>query len=87
MEHHIGLQDTKIDSASIGSISTNDRDNDRDHDGHRLSGSVMLLQHAPVYTLGTGTKEGSGPFKESSEELPFDTFNVERAGEGTSSLV
>lgn len=48
-----------------------------------LAGSVLILEHDPVYTLGTATTEGSGPFCPSSKELPFDSFEVERAGEAT----
>ena len=48
-----------------------------------LGGTVMMLEHDPVYTLGTATTEGSGPFQKSTSALPYDTFKVERAGEAT----
>lgn len=46
-------------------------------------GTLILLEHDNTYTLGTGTQEDSGPFQPSSSELPYETFNVERAGEAT----
>lgn len=49
----------------------------------KLAGTVLILEHEPVYTLGTATTEGSGPFRPSSAEFPFDSFEVERAGEAT----
>lgn len=48
-----------------------------------LAGTILILEHEPVYTLGTATTEGSGPFHPSSVKLPFDSFEVERAGEAT----
>jgi len=52
----------------------------------RTCGTVVILEHAPVYTLGTATKEGSGPFTNvlpDGSKLEFELFNVERAGEAT----
>ena len=43
----------------------------------------MILEHDPVYTMGTSTTRGSGPFKASTNSLPYDIFRVERAGEAT----
>ena len=48
-----------------------------------IVGTLILLEHENTYTLGTGTREGSGPFLPTSSELPYETFNVERAGEAT----
>jgi len=51
-----------------------------------MCGTVVILEHAPVYTLGTATKEGSGPFTNvlpDGSKLEFELFNVERAGEAT----
>lgn len=50
------------------------------------AGSLVLLQHKPVYTLGTGTEAGSGPFSQICADgtvLEYETFNVERAGQAT----
>jgi lipoyl(octanoyl) transferase len=47
------------------------------------AGSVLIVEHDPVYTLGTATTEGSGPFQPSSAALSFEKFEVERAGEAT----
>ena len=43
----------------------------------------MMLEHDPVYTMGTATLKESGPFRRSSTSLPYDTYQVERAGEAT----
>lgn len=51
-----------------------------------VCGTVLMLEHKSVYTLGTGTKEGSGPFTNQMADgttLTYDLFNVERAGEAT----
>jgi lipoate-protein ligase B len=50
------------------------------------SGSLILLQHEPVYTLGTATMEHSGPFSRfdrNGERLAFETVPVNRAGQAT----
>lgn len=61
-------------------------------DEHRLDqgrvkvGEVLLLQHSPVYTLGSGTKATSGPFSPltaDGEVLKYDTIAVDRAGDAT----
>jgi lipoyl(octanoyl) transferase len=49
-------------------------------------GSMIMLQHKPVYTLGTGTSIGSGPFSSFSKDgtiLDYEMFQVERAGQAT----
>ena len=49
-------------------------------------GTVILCQHSPVYTLGTATTAGSGPFSRTFPDgsvLEYETFNVERAGQAT----
>lgn len=50
-------------------------------------GHLIALQHQPVYTLGTATDTStSGPFSHVSRDgsvLPYDTFEVERAGQAT----
>ena len=51
-----------------------------------LRGTVLVLEHRSVYTLGTATKEDSGPFTRelaNGERLTYDVFQVERAGEAT----
>ena len=48
-----------------------------------LGGTIMMLEHDPVYTMGTATLKESGPFRRSSTSLPYDTYQVERAGEAT----
>ena len=52
----------------------------------RCVGTVILCQHSPVYTLGTATTAGSGPFSRTFPDgsvLEYETFNVERAGQAT----
>ena len=49
-------------------------------------GTVILCQHSSVYTLGTATTAGSGPFSRTFPDgsvLEYETFNVERAGQAT----
>ena len=61
----------------------------QDHDqlgGRICVGSVILCEHTPVYTLGTATTAGSGPFSTRLADgtlLAYDTFHVERAGQAT----
>ena len=70
MEHHIGLQGHQDAKPKPPYVNA-------------LCGSVVMLEHDPVYTLGTSTKKGSGPFQASTKKLPFDIFKIERAGEAT----
>jgi lipoyl(octanoyl) transferase len=54
--------------------------------GRRHVGHLIALQHKSVYTLGTATTEGSGPFSKvllDGSRLEYDTFHVERAGQAT----
>lgn len=47
---------------------------------------MLIIQHKPVYTLGTATTEGSGPFSSIARDgtgLTYDIFHVERAGQAT----
>lgn len=49
-------------------------------------GDLLILQHYPVYTVGTGTKPTSGPFSEydsKGERLDYETVTVDRAGDIT----
>ena len=49
-------------------------------------GHVLLLQHESVYTLGTTSHAGSGPFGSTTadgDELAYDLFETERAGQAT----
>jgi lipoyl(octanoyl) transferase len=49
-------------------------------------GTILLCQHKSVYTLGTATTAGSGPFTKllaDGSQLEYETFNVERAGQAT----
>lgn len=49
-------------------------------------GTILLLQHEPVYTLGTGTTPDSGPFASvcsRGKPLQYETTRVDRAGEAT----
>ena len=55
-------------------------------DGRLCVGSVILCQHTSVYTLGTATTAGSGPFSTrlpDGTSLEYETFHVERAGQAT----
>ena len=45
------------------------------------SDCVLLYQHAPVFTLGTGSTVDHIKFE--PDAAPFDTFRVERGGEVT----
>jgi lipoyl(octanoyl) transferase len=49
-------------------------------------GDLLILQHSPVYTVGTGTKPTSGPFSDydsKGERLVYETVTVDRAGDIT----
>jgi lipoyl(octanoyl) transferase len=51
-----------------------------------FAGSLILLQHDPVYTLGTSTTGHSGPFSRvdrNGDRLAFETVHVNRAGQAT----
>eukprot|EP00981_Chlorochromonas_danica_P003090 scaffold614_cov157-Ochromonas_danica.AAC.8 len=50
------------------------------------AGSLLFLQHFPVYTIGTGGTEESGPFSNVDENgvpLDFKVFPVGRGGQTT----
>lgn len=50
------------------------------------AGTLLMLQHRSVYTLGTGTEGNSGPFSRVSpdgRELQYEIFPTERAGQAT----
>ena len=68
LDHHVSLQEEGGGAPSCP---------------NPIAGSVLIVEHDPVYTLGTATTEGSGPFEPSSAALPFESFEVERAGEAT----
>ncbi|XP_010525630.1 PREDICTED: plastidial lipoyltransferase 2-like [Tarenaya hassleriana] len=51
---------------------------DRNHD---CPDTVILLQHGPVYTMGTGSSEGYLNFD--IDDAPFDVYRTERGGEVT----
>ncbi|KAJ1420798.1 hypothetical protein B484DRAFT_399723 [Ochromonadaceae sp. CCMP2298] len=71
-EKHIALQDDPTQTQGT--------------QGAQLVGSLLMLQHPPVYTLGSGTNPSSGPFGNtdaSGAALPFETVVVNRAGEAT----
>ena len=58
----------------------------QEHADSGVCGTVVLLEHRSVYTLGTATKEDSGPFTtelKDGSKLTYDLFQVERAGEAT----
>jgi lipoyl(octanoyl) transferase len=58
----------------------------KDSDATTKVGDLLILQHRPVYTVGTGTKPTSGPFSEydsRGERLDFETVVVDRAGDIT----
>lgn len=61
----------------------------QDNDGNSgMCGSVLLLQHSHVYTLGSATDPStSGPFSlsngDNTEVLPFEIVNVDRGGQAT----
>jgi lipoyl(octanoyl) transferase len=49
-------------------------------------GHVIMLQHRSVYTLGTASEKGSGPFSTTTKDgrlLEYDLFETERAGQAT----
>jgi lipoyl(octanoyl) transferase len=51
-----------------------------------LIGSLLVLQHNPVYTLGTGSNSESGPFATVDNEgnkLDYELFPTNRAGQAT----
>lgn len=58
----------------------------KEHPKQEVYGSLLVLQHNPVYTLGTGTISNSGPFRNlcsDGKELLYETVRVDRAGEAT----
>ena len=63
--------------------------NAQDHDNTNNNtpvGHLVLLQHSPVYTLGTASEEGSGPFSKITADgsvLEYELFEIERAGQAT----
>lgn len=49
-------------------------------------GTLVLLQHNSVYTLGTATTSESGPFStvdRNGEKLEYEVYNSNRAGQAT----
>lgn len=63
-------------------------DQQDDNGNSGMCGSVLLLQHSHVYTLGSATDPStSGPFSlsngDNTEALPFDIVNVDRGGQAT----
>ncbi len=49
-------------------------------------GSLLILQHNSVYTLGSGTQSDSGPFSKQCSlgaPLEYETVTVDRAGQAT----
>jgi hypothetical protein len=74
VEHHIRTKDTLIQAKAV------------QIDTEGTVGSVLVLQHYPVYTLGSGTTPNSGPFRKACSDgnlLPYETVKVDRAGEAT----
>jgi lipoyl(octanoyl) transferase len=74
MQHHLALQDSqqKMQPGEVGDKS--------------CVGTVIICQHKSVYTLGTATTAGSGPFSKQMGDgsmLEYETFQVERAGQAT----
>jgi lipoyl(octanoyl) transferase len=54
--------------------------------GNPCVGTVIICQHKSVYTLGTATTLGSGPFStvvSDGTTLEYETYTVERAGQAT----
>lgn len=51
-----------------------------------LVGSILMVQHPHVYTLGSATEKGSGPFStkdKMGQNLEFQTIQVDRGGQAT----
>jgi lipoyl(octanoyl) transferase len=52
-----------------------------------IAGSLLILQHPPVFTFGSGSEENSIPFRlpllGSEDHLQYDTLHVERGGQAT----
>ncbi|MQL69957.1 hypothetical protein Taro_002262 [Colocasia esculenta] len=49
--------------------------------GEDDSDTLIILQHPPVYTLGTGSLEGNLKFD--MKDAPYDVYRTERGGEVT----
>jgi len=49
----------------------------------RIVGSLVLLQHTHVYTLGSSTTTDGEPSAASSEGLKYDIVRIERGGQAT----
>lgn len=74
VDHHISLQESSKSTSLTTSQSS------------LITGSLLVLQHKSVYTLGSSTNNGSGPFSSVDENgisLDYDTIKVDRAGEAT----
>jgi lipoyl(octanoyl) transferase len=55
-------------------------------DAEKIVGHVLLLQHKSVYTLGTASESGSGPFSTTTANgdiLEYEVFEIDRAGQAT----
>ena len=53
---------------------------------NNLAGTLLVLQHSSVYTLGTGTvRSESGPFGKTLDGVPleYETVEIDRAGQAT----
>lgn len=87
MDHHIMLQEgpEQGQGASSG-FGFGSGSGSGSTPASSVCGTVLVLEHKSVYTLGTATQEGSGPFSQKMPDgsaLPYELFHVERAGEAT----
>ncbi|RYH27821.1 lipoyl(octanoyl) transferase [archaeon] len=57
-----------------------------DKNERQFVGTLLILQHSSVYTLGTATTGNSGPFSFAADDgskLQYETFQIDRAGQAT----
>ena len=71
---------------SLSSSSSNDEDEDDDDDAAFKVGvrdCLLLVQHPPVVTLGTGSTPDNLKFDPDAPDAPFPVHRTERGGEAT----
>lgn len=84
VDRHVSQQ-TPSTAGAVGSSSANTdvrRDDACVTGGHAVrTGSLLVLQHKSVYTLGSGTKASSGPFGFTASDghpLVYESVQVDR---------
>lgn len=68
-----------------GARDINNPESSPDEGSHQLGERdvLLLVQHPPVVTLGTGSTPDNLKFDPDSDDAPFETYRTERGGEAT----